>query len=214
MKSLRKVKSIQHLLITASIFFIAFSLNAQDNWSAGIKLGDPSGVSLKKYMGNKAIELNVGRTHWWDGNGWYNNRFNNWYKDGKFGYDDYEYLGYKANVPLSVQVHYLINNDITEFEDDLPGNLDWYYGAGVQMRYRSYLYNYRYKDAGDPSWKYTDTGWEVDLDLGIDAVIGLEYRFEDLPIALFIDANLFTEVLNDPFLFDMQGGLGARYLIK
>ena len=34
------------------------------SWGIGIRLGDPTGITIKKYFGtNKAIEFNVGRTN-------------------------------------------------------------------------------------------------------------------------------------------------------
>ena len=48
-------------------------------------------------------------------------------------------------------------------------------------------------------------------DFGLDGIIGLEYTFKDAPISVFADLNLFMELLDDPFLPFLQGGVGGRY---
>jgi len=200
---------LRNTVLTVCLFSL-IGVEAQD-WGIGIRLGDPSGITIKKYMGNKAFELNVGRTHMFYGKGYYNNRFNSWYDDNKFGYKAFQYLGYKASVPIGVQLHFLIHKGISEvLEEDVSG-LTWYYGIGGQFRSQNYTYDYRYKIEGSPDWFYS-TGERVkDIDIGVDGIIGLEYIFEDAPVAIFIDAVLFMEIVDDPFLFWGQGGFGVRY---
>jgi hypothetical protein len=200
-------KKVLGTVITMAVC-IAFSnpVQGQNNWGLGIRLGDPSGITLKKYSANNAFELSVGRTHWWYGPRWYDRRFYDWYEDQKFGYKDFQYVGYRASVPVGVQLHYLFRKGL----NDAPG-LEWYYGFGGQLRYQTFRYDYRYKWDGSPDWIYADGGRVTDLDLGADGVIGLEYRFKDAPISIFADATLFMEIVDNPFLFWLQGGLGARY---
>ena len=53
-----------------------------------------------------------------------------------------------------------------------------------------------------------DTG----VDLGADGVLGLEYTFRNAPLNLFMDGTLCMEIVDDPFWFRGQFGIGARYL--
>lgn len=192
------------------IFLLPRTTLAQENWGVGVRLGDPSGISVKKYTENNALEISVGRTHW-SGRRWYDNRFDDWYKDQKFGYSEFQYRGYSASTPIGIQVHYLYRKSINTVADEQINGLEWYYGFGGQFRYQTYTYDYRYKLSGDPNWYY-ETGERVtDFDIGVDGVIGLEYTFEDAPVSVFLDATLFMEVVDDPFLFWMQAGVGARY---
>jgi hypothetical protein len=48
------------------------------------------------------------------------------------------------------------------------------------------------------------------LSLGIDAVLGLDYKISGAPIAVSIDVQPFFELLEHPY-FDVWGGLGIRY---
>jgi hypothetical protein len=41
-------------------------------------------------------------------------------------------------------------------------------------------------------------------------VIGAEYTFEDVPVSIFLDTNLFLEVVDYPYPW-WQLGLGGRY---
>jgi hypothetical protein len=183
----------------------------QNNWGVGVRLGDPSGISIKKYTQNNAIELNVGRTHLTGRDRWYDNRFDDWYKDKKFGHKDFQYNGYKASTPIGVQLHYLFRKSINNVAEESVRGLEWYYGIGGQFRYQTYSYDYRYKLDGDPNWYYNTGDRVADIDIGIDGVLGLEYTFDEAPISIFLDATLFMEVVDDPFYFWLQGGIGVRY---
>jgi len=196
-------------IIFIAVLTLSITAHSQ-NMGIGIRLGDPSGLTLKKYMGSNALEFSIGRTHLFYGNGWYDSHFNGWYQDQHFGYNDFQYLDYKASVPIGMQVHYLINKNIYKIgTEDIKG-LQWYFGFGGQFRFRNYHYDYRYKVTNSSDWVYTK-GSITDLDLGPDGVIGLEYKFDNAPISVFADATLFMEVVDNPFLFWFEGGVGVRY---
>jgi hypothetical protein len=199
--------------ITFLLLLSALSAYSQ-NWGIGVRAGDPTGLTVKKYMGGKALEASIGRSYTFYGRGWYDNRFNTWYNDQKFGYESYEYIGYKHSLPISIQVHYLLQKDLSKVADENIPGLDWYLGVGGQLRSQTYNYSYRYKFKGDPNWYYVSDKTVKDIDLGPDAVIGIEYTFDDLPISVFADVTLFMEVLDDPFLFWPQAGVGVRYNLE
>jgi hypothetical protein len=177
----------------------------------GVRLGDPSGITLKKYFGRSALELSLGRTYLWNHGRWYDRRFDDWYRDQHFGYRDFQYLGYHSSPPIGVQLHYLIHNGFRRSGENGLEGLTWYYGFGAQFRFQTFYYSYRYKVEGRPDWFYEDGESVTDLDIGADGVIGLEYNFKNAPLSLFADATLFMEVIDDPFIFRLQGGLGLRF---
>jgi hypothetical protein len=167
------------------------------NWGIGLRLGDPLGVTLKRYLAEgKSLEFNLGRSANWGYN--YADRF---YDNNKW--KTYDYLAYKANNAVTFQLHFLFHKDIQGAK-----GLQWYWGVGPQLRFKSYAYSYRY-DGGN-SWVYV-TEDVTDVDFGADAVLGLEYRIKSAPLAVFADANLFLELLNDPLFLYAQGGVGIRY---
>lgn len=207
------MKKIVKAFICLLILTLTYKANAQGdkNMGIGIRLGDPTGITFKKYMGNRALEISFGRTHTFYGRGWYNDKFNNWYngwhKEKGYAIDDFQYLGYKASPPLGLQVHYIL------FQKDINAlnGLQWYLGVGGQFRFQSYRYDFRYKLDGNPNWIYVDGERVTNIDLGVDGVIGLEYHIPNLPISVFGDMTLFMEVADNPFAFWLQGGLGGRF---
>lgn len=71
-----------------------------------------------------------------------------------------------------------------EWQQNLSGGLDWYYGLGAHVG----------------MWSDAD---KANLWLGIDAVIGLEFKFPSLPIALSLDYRPGLNILPN-----ISGGYG------
>lgn len=77
--------------------------------------------------------------------------------------------------------------------------LNWYYGAGAFIGF--------YNDARNPYW----TGPGSHTGLGINGVVGLEYKIDEIPISIGLD------VIPALYLFDHirifpAGGLTIRYV--
>jgi len=72
-----------------------------------------------------------------------------------------------------------------EWQQNITGGLDWYYGLGAHVG----------------MWTVDNAG--SDLWLGVDAVIGLEFKFPSLPIALSLDYRPGLNILPD-----VSGGYG------
>jgi len=200
---MKKIILLLFVFLSAGVF--------SQNTGIGFRLGDLSGLTLKKYSSGRAFELSIGRTHFFIHDHWYYDHFDNWYKKKDLGYDEIEYINYfRETVPLGLQLHFLKQNTI-EIATTEIGKLDWYLGFGAQFRYQSYTFDYRYKINGDPDWHYVVNDRVSDIDLGADGVIGLEYTFTEVPLSVFLDFTLFMEIVDDPFIFNGQGGIGVRY---
>lgn len=177
------------------------------NWGIGLRLGDPLGLTAKKYLASgKALEFNLGSS------GYYGFDYRgDFYDRDKFR--NFDYLDYDGGGSISLQAHYL-------FQKDFPGakGLQWYWGIGPQLRFKTYEYYYRFRNYFGPG--PDDYVWEygrdkvTNVDFGGDILIGLEYHIPDAPVSVFADANLFLELFDNPFSFFGQGGLGIRYNIK
>ena len=121
--------------------FIMLSLHSySQNWGIGVRLGDPTGFTFKKYFGSNALEISIGRTDMLMGNDWYDSQFNNWYNDQKFGYYNYVYDNARL-TPIGLQIHYLFNNHIKNIGDWNITNLDWYFGFGDKCAFSSIIIN-------------------------------------------------------------------------
>jgi hypothetical protein len=69
---MKKLLFLSCLLVLGSINLI---FAQKKSWGVGIRLGEPSGISIKKYLGKNALELNVGRAYW----GSWGNKYYNYY---------------------------------------------------------------------------------------------------------------------------------------
>jgi uncharacterized protein YraI len=177
------------------------------NWGIGVRLGDPSGLTAKKYLtGGKALEFSIGNSSHY--------RFD--YRDDFYDrdrYDGYDFLDYDRRGSVTIQAHYL-------FQKDFPNatGLQWYWGFGPQIRLKTYEYYYRFRDYYGPGsdeyiWVY-DRDKVTNVDFGADIVLGLEYHIPNAPLSVFGDANILLELFDDPLSFYGQGGVGIRYNFK
>ena len=105
-----------------------------------------------------------------------------------------EGLGYFWGHGFRFTGLYEIHGDIK----DAPG-LKWYVGPGAHIGVynEGWYYNSHYYNDGD-------------LSLGIDGVLGLDYKINGAPINLSIDVQPTFELLNHAYL-TAWGGLGIRY---
>ncbi|MEK6477282.1 hypothetical protein WJR50_07100 [Catalinimonas sp. 4WD22] len=174
------------------------SPQAAYQWGIGLRVGDPTGLTVKRFLGSRAFELSIGRSGMMGFNA--RREFDN---DNYF--DDYVYLDSRFRSAVGVQLHYLSFKQIPIEGSD---ELSWYVGLGGQLRSTSVDYRYRY-------WRNNDRRdrWEsvTDLDFGADFLGGLDYTFHDVPLSLFVDVTLFVELLDDPLFLRLQGGGGIRY---
>lgn len=88
-----------------------------------------------------------------------------------------------------------------ELHGDISGapGLKWYVGPGAHIGW----YNGGWYRDGD----YYGDG---SLSLGVDGVLGVDYKISGAPIALSLDIQPFFELLDHPY-FNVWGGLGVRY---
>lgn len=206
-----KPKKIENYTVSDSGSKRNSSAGGDKSWAIGVRLGDPIGLTVKKYMSKSALELNLGFTHIFRGKGYYDDDFKGRYDANKLGYKDFQYIGHKASIPFGIQVHYLFRMQINKVAEEDTRGLEWYFGFGLQFRYQSYTYDYRYKLEGSPNWIYASGARVANIDVGPDGVIGLEYSFAELPISVFVDATLFVEFADNPVRIWPQGGIGGRY---
>ncbi len=177
------------------------------NFGIGLRLGDPTGLTVKKFTDNGAIEFSIGRSDMFYGDDYYYREhrywYNDWYRDYPY-YRDYHYMGYESSFPVGIQLHYL-------FQKSFKGakNFQWYLGIGGQFRHQRYTYYYRYRYAGSNVYFYGEETVS-DYDIGLDGLFGLEFFIPNTPISIFGDVTLFTEFVDDPVYLWPQGGIGAR----
>jgi hypothetical protein len=88
----------------------------QKEWAVGLRLGDPSGLNIKKYFGNgNAFDLSIGS-------------YGNFYGRSR----SYR-SGYYGNAGIALMGNYLWQKNITN-----ANGLTWYYGLGGMFSSRRY----------------------------------------------------------------------------
>jgi hypothetical protein len=88
-----------------------------------------------------------------------------------------------------------------EVHGDIGGapGLKWYVGPGAHIGW--------YNDGWYHGDHYYGNG---SASLGVDGVLGLDYKINGAPIAVSLDIQPFFELLDHPY-FDVWGGLGVKY---
>ena len=91
-----------------------------------------------------------------------------------------------------------------EWHDDINGapGLKWYVGPGAHLGF----FNDRWGRA------YLDDDEDGRIDLGLDGVIGLDYKIQGIPINISLDWQPSFTIISDP-QFRSWGGLGIRFTL-
>lgn len=86
--------------------------------------------------------------------------------------------------------------------------LNFYYGGGGHLAFNTYRYRAYYYDRYGRAWWYRDRGG---FGVGIDGVLGLEYKIPGAPLAFSLDIKPFIEFNTDRNIyFSPDPGLGIK----
>ena len=185
------------VFICTCLLIFSFNSQAQDI-ALGLRLGDPLGLSFKKYLngGNNAFEATIG-TYGYAGVYGYNPYGPSGRYKGRYYYHkDYYYRSGGAVI----MANYLWNFDFPKTKE-----LSWYLSVGGQLRSLYYLRR-------DRNGFYEEEVRGVGI--GPNASIGLEWIPKELPeIGLFLDAGLYLEIAPAAWAIP-QVGVGVRYNFK
>lgn len=196
---LKKVVSVFILLLSTSLLLVAGDstrIHSTGSWGVGFRFNNPSGITIKKNMGSKALELTVGRSNPWNYNAYRIFRRN---KDFK----GFHYSGYEAIYrPWNFQVHYLVHRNSGLF----PG-IRSYYGFGPQLNSYAFDYSYYYQNGANLIYENKTIHRTT---LGADALAGLEYTFRRIPVTLFADLTAYMEIVGYPLHTRIRTGWGFR----
>jgi hypothetical protein len=193
------VKKTLFLLLLLSPLFI----QAQES-GLGIRLGEPLSITYKHFLDDRiSIEGMFGRA---GANSvpYYQRSFEN-----RRPNPNAFYAGHTISSPLSVQVRVAMHEDITDYLDINQGYLLGYAGVGAQIRSVNVSYNYTIPSSSN-SAIFRDS--RKNIDFGPEIFAGTEYYFDELPINIFAEVGLFTELIDRFAHFRLQGGIGIRYI--
>ena len=97
------------------------------------------------------------------------------------------------------QFHYIIHKDIKSVS-----GLRWYFGFGPQVKLLHYAFDYY------DGFRLNRESY-ISANIGIDALIGIEYSFASVPLTVFADGGLYMEIVREPFYIQSLIGVGIRY---
>jgi len=181
--------------------FVAFALSAQDPNGIGIRLGEPAGLSFKRFWpDDNALEVILGTAR----PGWSYNYYANSFNDYT-AYKDFRYRSHQVKSTLYLQSRYVLHYEI--YIQGLGGKLDWYWGPGLV--FKTARVEYRYQQKEPPLQELREV--RVDIDLGPEAIIGMEYRFPTVPFAAYGEISVMGELLDRPLTMRLFSGAGIRY---
>lgn len=90
---------------------------------------------------------------------------------------------------------------------DIEG-MHWYYGGGGHATFESGRIYDRYNYRDGYFYRYRSAG---NVGLGVDGIIGLEYKIKGIPFAISLDVKPFMELnTNDLFYVTLDPGVGIK----
>jgi hypothetical protein len=106
---------------------------------------------------------------------------------------------------LGFRAHGVVITGLYEIHTEAFGvkELKFYYGAGAHIGAEGSGV-YQTFDGGDQVYNQSH------ILLGVDGVLGLEYKIPQTPVAISLDLNPRVELATGPF-FDIAPGLGLKY---
>lgn len=194
------MKKIIALLVLTVCFFTASAQYRSASYrSIGVRLGDPMGVTYKRYIGKtKAVEFLIGTSSPAWHNAYYRNSFNS-----RDAYENYTYRSHTVESTLYLQARYLLHYNI--YVEGMPGKWDWYWGLGGMLKFARVKYWFQDEL---PPFKQSDV--YNDVDFGPEGIAGMEYTFDEVPITVFAEVSLMLELF-DRVSLRPYSGAGARY---
>ena len=176
----------------------------------GIKVGDPFAITYKYYAHeNFSIAIDAGKTA--------SGLYSEYYREN-FGAltqpdtldlsreQDVTYLGHIVNEDYVIEGKLLYQKDAS----NLLKGLQWYIGGGMQWRRTDIQYEFLVQETFDR----TEIGVvdESYMTAGVVGALGIEYSYFTIPIAAFMEIEVYTDVLYDPGWSRFQGGVGLRWI--
>jgi hypothetical protein len=176
-----------------------FASAQRERQSIGLRLGDPSGLTYKKYLDKiHAAEFIIGSA----GPDWHHTYYQNSFESVN-AYESHRYRSHQVKSSLYLQGRYLVHDEI--YVQGMEGKWDWYWGLGGVLKFAKVRYNYTPSDG-----TFEETDLYDDFDIGPEGIAGMEYTFEDVPVTVFGEVSLMLEIVNR-VAFQPFAAAGVRY---
>jgi hypothetical protein len=187
-----------------SIFFFPLivsvtSFGQRKENQLSLRVGEPMGIGYKRFFSNgNAMEFLVGTATRQASESYYRDSFQH-YIEG----DVFEYKGHEVENILYLQARYLFHRSIPW--DAVPGSFEWYWGAGALYKQADLTYIFKVDSYDDFKATFRD------VDLGPEAILGLDYSFKEIPLTIYSELDVLVEVTDRPGSFRGFMVVGLRY---
>lgn len=175
--------------------------------AVGFKIGDPFALTYKVYPNkNISFDLDFGKSA--------SGLYNRYYRQ------QFDIYTQQDTLPSDASLTYLTHAVKSDWVGELkvayqlslkavsPG-LQLYGGLGWQLRNTQLQYDYLFTDPlNDKIGRFNRSRFTQ----GVSGVIGVEYSYFSLPIAAFIEVEMYNDLSADPGWRHTQGGIGIRYV--
>lgn len=166
----------------------------------GIKVGDPFAFTYKLYLSEYfGMEVDIGNGASFLYKKFFKSNFVNF-----DGLDTLNYLGHSVKNDFVGQFRFMIHTPIETIK-----GLDLYLGGGYQFKNTEVLY--RYNDPAN-GFAMEQEARRSQFFYGPDAFLGAEYANFDIPVSLFVEANMFFIIEANGLGPRFQAVAGIRYI--
>ncbi len=173
----------------------------------GFKIGDPFSLSYKLYP-NKyfSFVVDAGKPS----SGLYSQLFREEFvlKSDELapGKESPTYLSHKVENDFVLDIKALYQHDA----DKLAKGLQLYGGIGWEFRKTTVVSDYLFETGVNEN--EFDKVTNNRLTQGVQAAMGIEYSYFQLPISAFIEMEYYVDMIQQPGWTHLQGGIGLRYV--
>jgi hypothetical protein len=193
------------LVVTTLLLLLPFLGQAQER-GLGLRFGEPFSISYKGLVKDYlSYEILVGSGSI-NSDTYFQKSF-----DRRPPSSDARVVSLTGTRGVALSFRMALHADFTNAFRLEEGYLLGYAGLGAQLR--TTQVNYRYTQVSNtmnPSLPI-QTENRTNGDLGPEAFVGAEYYFDPVPFSVFVEAGVFTELIDRTHLKG-QGGIGIRYL--
>ncbi len=185
------------------LIVIGFHFATAQEHSVGLRLGEPLAISYKLRIGMMGYEVIAGR-YGVPGSPSY---FREVFKD-KDVFEGRYYLDHTPTSAFALHGRWLNHVSIPV---QTTRNFDWYWGFGGQLLISQIEYFYTNDPEATNGFNPDGNEKVTHFSLSPEVIIGLEYKFEKVPVSIFTDMAVAIEVFQKPFTPRLPVGMGIRY---
>jgi hypothetical protein len=89
----------------------------------------------------------------------------------------------------------------------------WFFGGGAHVGFYDEGYYYFYSRTRSSKIDEDWTGWDNETGVGLDFIIGLEYKFQNAPVDIAVDLKPFVDFIRSEYFGYWDGALTLRFTL-